>query len=243
MSPSPIPPIRAASIRSSPAGSTVTACEFNLSGEPLPGLKASGAATFLHAVVDEGLQCPARKSGSDLLGAPRRVYSVESRAISSTGAICADCRSARAIIMRARAEATLAQCLWLHARAAANARRLARLSLRRALEARCEREPISPTGRISPPAARSIAASRARSRRHCRANISRASDWRALECEPEGSRSSRRPWTASLQARSSRDAHHSPALTRERRADQHEAGAGRASPARRAPADRRSCRR
>ncbi|MBG0811035.1 TonB-dependent receptor [Methylosinus sp. H3A] len=49
--------------------------EFNLSGEILPGLQASGAATFLHAVVAKDSNVPTQ-AGSDLLGAPRRVFSV-----------------------------------------------------------------------------------------------------------------------------------------------------------------------
>ncbi|WP_036291496.1 TonB-dependent siderophore receptor [Methylosinus sp. PW1] len=49
--------------------------EFNLSGEILPGLQASGAATFLHAVVAKDSNVPSQ-AGSDLLGAPRRVFSV-----------------------------------------------------------------------------------------------------------------------------------------------------------------------
>lgn len=49
--------------------------EINLSAEILPGLNASGAATFLHAVVAKDTNVPSQ-AGSDLLGAPRRVFSV-----------------------------------------------------------------------------------------------------------------------------------------------------------------------
>ncbi|MFZ3181202.1 MAG: TonB-dependent receptor [Methylocystis silviterrae] len=47
--------------------------EVNLGGEPLPNLKITSAATFLHAVVSKDSNTPSQK-GSDLLGAPRRVY-------------------------------------------------------------------------------------------------------------------------------------------------------------------------
>ncbi|MGJ0454618.1 MAG: TonB-dependent siderophore receptor [Methylocystis sp.] len=49
--------------------------EVNIGGEILPNLKVSGAATFLHAVVSKDSNTPSQK-GSDLLGAPRRVYNV-----------------------------------------------------------------------------------------------------------------------------------------------------------------------
>ncbi|WP_424360782.1 TonB-dependent receptor [Methylocystis parvus] len=47
--------------------------EVNLSGEPLPNLKVNATATFLHAVVSKDDNVPSQ-AGSDLLGAPRRVY-------------------------------------------------------------------------------------------------------------------------------------------------------------------------
>ena len=49
--------------------------EVNLGGEILPNLKVNGAATFLHALVSKDDNIPSQK-GSDLLGAPRRVYNV-----------------------------------------------------------------------------------------------------------------------------------------------------------------------
>jgi len=48
--------------------------EVNLGGEILPNLKIHGAATFLHALVSKDDNVPSQQ-GSDLLGAPRRVYS------------------------------------------------------------------------------------------------------------------------------------------------------------------------
>jgi iron complex outermembrane receptor protein len=50
--------------------------EINVSVEPLPGLKASAAATFLHAQVTKDSNTPSQV-GSDLLGAPRRVYNFD----------------------------------------------------------------------------------------------------------------------------------------------------------------------
>ncbi len=47
--------------------------EVNLSGEALPNLKVNATATFLHAVVSKDDNVPSQ-AGSDLLGAPRRVY-------------------------------------------------------------------------------------------------------------------------------------------------------------------------
>ena len=47
--------------------------EVNLGGEPLPNLKVNAVATFLHAVVSKDSNVPSQ-AGSDLLGAPRRVY-------------------------------------------------------------------------------------------------------------------------------------------------------------------------
>ncbi len=49
--------------------------ELNAGGEILPNLKVNGVATFLHAVVSKDSNTPSQL-GSDLLGAPRRVYSV-----------------------------------------------------------------------------------------------------------------------------------------------------------------------
>lgn len=50
--------------------------EFNFAVEPFPGLKANGAATFLHALVTKDSNINSQVGG-DLLGAPRRVYSVD----------------------------------------------------------------------------------------------------------------------------------------------------------------------
>jgi iron complex outermembrane recepter protein len=47
--------------------------EINIGGEVLPSLTVKAAATFLHAVVSKDDNVPSQK-GSDLLGAPRRVY-------------------------------------------------------------------------------------------------------------------------------------------------------------------------
>ena len=49
--------------------------EVNLAAEILPNLRVSGVATFLHALVTKDSNEPSQK-GSDLLGAPRRVYNV-----------------------------------------------------------------------------------------------------------------------------------------------------------------------
>jgi iron complex outermembrane receptor protein len=48
--------------------------EVNIGGEILPNLRVAGAATFLHALVTKDSNIPSQ-AGSDLLGAPRRVYS------------------------------------------------------------------------------------------------------------------------------------------------------------------------
>ncbi len=47
--------------------------EVNLGGEILPNLKINAVATFLHALVSKDDNIPSQQ-GSDLLGAPRRVY-------------------------------------------------------------------------------------------------------------------------------------------------------------------------
>jgi iron complex outermembrane recepter protein len=47
--------------------------EFNIGGEILPNLQVNAVATFLHAVVSKDANIPSQQ-GSDLLGAPRRVY-------------------------------------------------------------------------------------------------------------------------------------------------------------------------
>jgi iron complex outermembrane receptor protein len=49
--------------------------EVNVGGEILSNLRVFGAATFLHALVTKDSNIPSQ-TGSDLLGAPRRVYSV-----------------------------------------------------------------------------------------------------------------------------------------------------------------------
>jgi len=49
--------------------------EVNLGGEPITNLKINAAATFLHAVVSKDDNAPSQ-AGSDLLGAPRRVYNL-----------------------------------------------------------------------------------------------------------------------------------------------------------------------
>lgn len=49
--------------------------EANVGREILPNLKINAAATFLHALVTKDSNIPSQK-GSDLLGAPRRVYTV-----------------------------------------------------------------------------------------------------------------------------------------------------------------------
>lgn len=48
--------------------------EVNLAGEILPNLRVAATATFLHALVTKDSNVPSQ-AGSDLLGAPRRVYS------------------------------------------------------------------------------------------------------------------------------------------------------------------------
>jgi iron complex outermembrane receptor protein len=47
--------------------------ELNLGGEIFPNLKINAVATFLHALVSKDGNIPSQQ-GSDLLGAPRRVY-------------------------------------------------------------------------------------------------------------------------------------------------------------------------
>ncbi|WP_244613517.1 TonB-dependent siderophore receptor [Methylosinus sp. Ce-a6] len=49
--------------------------EINVGGEILPNLRIAGVATLLHAVVTKDSDIPSQKGG-DLLGAPRRVYSL-----------------------------------------------------------------------------------------------------------------------------------------------------------------------
>lgn len=49
--------------------------EVNVGGEILPNLKINGVATFLHALVTRDSNVPSQ-AGSDLLGAPRRMYSI-----------------------------------------------------------------------------------------------------------------------------------------------------------------------
>ncbi|MCX7898548.1 MAG: TonB-dependent receptor [Methylocystis sp.] len=49
--------------------------EVNVGAEILPNLQVNGVATFLHAVVTKDANAPSQ-AGSDLLGAPRRVYSI-----------------------------------------------------------------------------------------------------------------------------------------------------------------------
>lgn len=58
--------------------------EVNVGGEVLPNLRVNGSATFLHAQVtkDENLRS---QKGSDLLGAPRRVYSLTANYTVNTG--------------------------------------------------------------------------------------------------------------------------------------------------------------
>ncbi len=58
--------------------------EVNLGGEILPNLKIHGAATFLHALVSKDDNIPSQQ-GSDLLGAPRRVYSFSASYAFDTG--------------------------------------------------------------------------------------------------------------------------------------------------------------
>lgn len=59
--------------------------EINVGGEILPHLHVNGVATFLHAVVTQDSNVPSQV-GSDLLGAPRRVYSVNANYEFSSGA-------------------------------------------------------------------------------------------------------------------------------------------------------------
>lgn len=58
--------------------------EVNLGGEILPNLHVNGVATFLHALVTKDSNIPSQK-GSDLLGAPRRVYSVSAKYVIDAG--------------------------------------------------------------------------------------------------------------------------------------------------------------
>jgi len=58
--------------------------EVNIGGEILPNLRINVVATFLHALVTKDSNIPSQK-GSDLLGAPRRVYSVSGNYTLDTG--------------------------------------------------------------------------------------------------------------------------------------------------------------
>ncbi|MBG0794065.1 TonB-dependent receptor [Methylocystis sp. H62] len=58
--------------------------EVNLGGEILPNLKINAVATFLHALVSKDDNIPSQE-GSDLLGAPRRVYSFNASYTFDTG--------------------------------------------------------------------------------------------------------------------------------------------------------------
>ncbi|NUJ80410.1 TonB-dependent receptor [Methylocystis sp. FS] len=58
--------------------------EVNLGGEILPNLKINAAATFLHALVSKDDNIPSQR-GSDLLGAPRRVYNSSANYTFDTG--------------------------------------------------------------------------------------------------------------------------------------------------------------
>ena len=58
--------------------------EVNVGGEILPNLRVTGAATLLHALVSKDSNTPSQK-GSDLLGAPRRVYNVSANYTFDTG--------------------------------------------------------------------------------------------------------------------------------------------------------------
>ncbi|WP_244430673.1 TonB-dependent siderophore receptor [Methylocystis sp. ATCC 49242] len=49
--------------------------EANIGGDILPNLHVNAVATFLHAVVSKDSNIPSQQ-GSDLLGAPRRIYSL-----------------------------------------------------------------------------------------------------------------------------------------------------------------------
>ncbi|CCJ07910.1 TonB-dependent siderophore receptor [Methylocystis sp. SC2] len=58
--------------------------EVNLGGEILPNLKINAVATFLHALVSKDDNIPSQQ-GSDLLGAPRRVYNFSANYAFNTG--------------------------------------------------------------------------------------------------------------------------------------------------------------
>lgn len=58
--------------------------EVNLGGEILRNLKINGVATFLHALVSKDANTPSQQ-GSDLLGAPRRVYNLSANYTFDTG--------------------------------------------------------------------------------------------------------------------------------------------------------------
>lgn len=58
--------------------------EINFGGEILPNLHVNSVATFLHAVVSKDSNIPSQK-GSDLLGAPRRTYSISANYAFDTG--------------------------------------------------------------------------------------------------------------------------------------------------------------
>jgi iron complex outermembrane receptor protein len=58
--------------------------EVKLGGEILPNLKINAVATFLHALVSKDDNIPSQK-GSDLLGAPRRVYNFSANYAFNTG--------------------------------------------------------------------------------------------------------------------------------------------------------------
>lgn len=58
--------------------------EINVGGEILPNLRVTGVATFLHALVTKDSNTPSQ-AGSDLLGAPRRVYSFSANYVFDAG--------------------------------------------------------------------------------------------------------------------------------------------------------------
>ncbi|MFO1125918.1 MAG: TonB-dependent receptor [Methylocystis sp.] len=58
--------------------------EVNLGGEILPNLKINAVATFLHALVSKDDNIPSQQ-GSDLLGAPRRIYNFTANYTFDTG--------------------------------------------------------------------------------------------------------------------------------------------------------------
>lgn len=58
--------------------------EVNLGGEILPNLKINAVATFLHALVSKDDSIPSQQ-GSDLLGAPRRIYNFNANYAFDTG--------------------------------------------------------------------------------------------------------------------------------------------------------------